>query len=235
MRATVYAIDPQKGFARDTDGFEYYFNPRHFTDASQYGQASVGTVIEFEPKSARKGMMAVSVRVIEMFETPQYNPTFVKSFTDERAFTPGFHWVYMDQMVVVRSMASRNKNDALNSLIAHVKHCGANCITGLVREEHTVREGNYFYTMHTWSGKAGIYRDVIQTEDEALAKQHRGEAKAVANNLQKPLEVLAQKLEKELQQQLHPSGVMHALSSILYVLARILVIVFSALGAIMRR
>ncbi len=235
MRATVYAIDPQKGFARDTDGFEYYFNPRHFTDASQYEQASVGSVIEFEPKSARKGMMAVSVRVIEMFQIAQFNPAFVKSFTDERAFTPGFHWVYMDEMVVVRSMASRNKNDALNSLIAHVQHCGANCITSLVREEHTVREGNYFYTMHTWSGKAGIYRDIGQTEDEALAKRHNDEARNVAKNLQEPLDVLAKKLDKELQNQLNPSNGMHFLLTAIYVMLKVVVIFFSALGAMLRR
>ena len=169
LRGQVVSIVSSYGFIRDDQGVSYYFNPGKVDKAQAYGELKVGMVVVFEAKAGPKGMMASKVKAVPMFEGIQV-PSKIISLRDGNKLRDG-EICNEGSLVCVQSAWHRSPNDAMNELMNVVKFAEANLASEITIHKKTFSQGNYQYTMHSYSAWCGLYWRSFLTDSEDEASQ----------------------------------------------------------------
>lgn len=169
LRGQVVSIVSSYGFIRDDQGVSYYFNPGNVDKAQVYGELKVGIVVVFEAKAGPKGMVASKVKTVPMFEGIQV-PSKIITLRDGKKLRDG-EICNEGSLVCVHSAWHRSPNDAMNELMNVVEIAEANLAFDISIHKKTFSQGNYQYTMHSYSAWCGLYWRSFLTDSEDEAKQ----------------------------------------------------------------
>jgi hypothetical protein len=168
-RGQVVSIVSNYGFIRDNDNVSYYFNPKKLDKAQKYADLKTGTTVEFIPKAGPRGMIASAIKAVPMHQGITI-PTKVLSLRGGQKLREG-EQCDEDSLVLVQSAWHRSPNDAMSELLRVVDSGNANLAGNVTLHKQTFSEGNYNFTMHSFSAWCGVYWRNFFTEDEAEAQR----------------------------------------------------------------
>lgn len=167
MRGKIVSIVSNYGFIRDVQGVSYYFNPKRMDSTQPYSDLKTGMTVEFAAKAGPKGMIAMGVKAVQMYEGIQF-PRQILSLRNGKKLRDG-EQCDEDSLVYVQSAWHRAPNDAMNELMHVVGNADANLAGNIVLHKNTFSEGNYNYTMHSFSAWCGHYWKTFYTDNEQEA------------------------------------------------------------------
>lgn len=168
-RGQIVSIVSSYGFIRDNDNVSHYFNPKRLDKAQSYAELKTGTTVEFTPKAGPKGMIATDVKAVPMHQGISF-PSKVLSLRGGQKLREG-EFCDADSLVLVQSTWHRAPNDAMSELLRVVDNGDANLAGNVTLHKQTFSEGNYNYTMHSFSAWCGLYWRTLSTENEQEAKR----------------------------------------------------------------
>lgn len=114
------------------------------------------------------------------------------------------HYVFSEEhlsgehyLTYVQSQWYKSPSDAKDELFNCVKTVGANCLVNLTLHKRTFSEGNYNYTMHSWSGLTGIYFDNYEFDTEAEMNEANEQLRPHAAMVKERLVLVEKELAKQ--------------------------------------
>lgn len=170
MQGTIISITERYGFIRNGNGVSHHFSPRSMLKGESYESLSIGKKVTFEPEAGPKGMRATRIKIVPSFSGRSAAHKFLVGKEGDHVFSQedlqGEHY-----LARIQSQWYKSPSDAKDELFNCVKMAGANCLVNLTLHKRTFSEGNYNYTMHSWSGLAGVYFSDFEyeTQEEAEA------------------------------------------------------------------
>lgn len=171
LRGQVVSIVSGYGFIRDNQGVSYYFNPGKVDKGQVYSELKPGMAVVFEAKAGPRGMVASRVKAVPLFEGIEV-PSRILSLRDGKTLRDG-EKRDTSSLVCVRSAWHRSPNDAMNELMQVVQNAEANLAEDVTLHKQTFSEGNYNYTMHSFSAWCGLYWRPLFTDNEDEAKSSK--------------------------------------------------------------
>ena len=169
LKGVVVSVVQSYGFIKDDEGVSYYFNPRKMAAGHDYGKLKVQTPVEFTPAAGPRGMLASNVMIPTFYEGVEQPKQFI-ALREGAALKDGCT-VDEDNLVMIHSVWHESPEAARNELLQSAELAGATCVLDLSYHKRKFSSGNYIYTMHSFSGEAGIYtRSAFFAEEAAALK-----------------------------------------------------------------
>ncbi|MGP1484954.1 MAG: cold shock domain-containing protein [Campylobacter sp.] len=142
-------LDEKKyGFIKGDDKKDYFFLYSS-VEAAKRDKICDYASVEFEPNATPKGYSATKITILDKqigYEAPS---EFITTKSDH---VNGYEIVEPSNWIVCGS--SRDLDEAKADMIERAKSIGANSLIGMRYSKGTGNEGNYYYSIHDFSGVA---------------------------------------------------------------------------------
>lgn len=195
MKGVVVSIVPSYGFIRDGAGTSYYFNPQRMAAGQDYSALKPNMAVEFTEKAGPRGMIADKVSIIEMHAGIEVPKKMITVRGDKRL--PGDLIINEQHTQIMQSCWFKSPSDAMDELTHAALQSGANFIAGVTLHKRTFSEGNYNYTMHSFSGTVGTYGKARYFEDKRMAATSRLEAFSYQGEVVNAMAEIAAQMNKQ--------------------------------------
>ncbi len=195
MKGLVVSIMPSYGFIRDNAGTSYFFTPQRMASGQDYGEIKIDMALEFTQKAGPRGMIAENIRIVEMHSGVQVPRKLIIASGDE--MLPNDLIIDECNFQVMQSCWFKSPSDAMDQLKSAASQSSANVIAGVKIHKRIFSEGNYKYTMHSFSGKVGTYSKHKLLEDKKMAATSRLEAFSFQGEVLNAMKVIAEDLDKK--------------------------------------
>lgn len=147
------------GFIKGDDGESYFFHTSFLKEKSAASELAKGVRVEFDPAPAKKGLEARSLIVTQSIQGKRFRK-FIR--TDKSTPNDGI----IERSQFIKTKAFKDLNKGREHLKALVDKMGGNALLDYRYEKSTRMDGNYRYSVHSFSGNVAVVSETVSFSSE---------------------------------------------------------------------
>lgn len=151
------------GFIKGDDGEDYFFHISFLNDKSVESKLVKGVRVEFDPTPAKKGLEARRL-VVHTAITGKRLKKFIQ--TKNAAPKDGV----IERKIHLKTKPFKNPDEGRAHLKMLAKQMGANALLNQSYEKATASEGNYRYSVHSFSADVAVVSEVGSFDNDVYRK-----------------------------------------------------------------
>ena len=152
MQGIIKSCLPSKkyGFIKGDDGKDYYFKYDDVINVVSYDEIEDGHKVFFSEKATPKGYQAYNIKqqAITTYKLP------TSFMTSQKKTIPDWEVVYLGNWI--SHGYGKSMDAARDSMISTAKAAGANALVEVQYHRGTDSDGNYQYSVHSYSGRLAM-------------------------------------------------------------------------------
>lgn len=139
-----YLTQKGYGFIRGEDEKDYFFHRSGLDKTLKESEVKEGMTVCFEGKPVPKGYQAFHIS-----ESRSFEKEIAIDFYHSRRGAP--EWMNIHSSLEMKTRFFKNPEEAKEHLVRMANNAGANAILNMKYEKKTFADGNYKYSMHSYS------------------------------------------------------------------------------------